>query len=250
MNRRTATAGGHCDGAGDRCQQDEGGQHPPQEVRGERNDADHKDVEHRDEGLEGSPGEEVLSPLPVEIEQRAHVDAQADEYESGQSGGGGAGAREQIAPPGGVVAGHRWPPTAAPASRALEGRGRTGAGRPERETMARKTLMPGLRFPSLATASPCPQPSAGAKATGLKLSARLGSGAGAARSGGQRAAPSGAQLVAAVICLAAGLAGIQHSADAGHRLTVSKSQQRIRGLRRVLPGHRHPGCDQPGDDGG
>jgi hypothetical protein len=52
-------------------------------VRGERDDADHKDVEHRDEGFKGSPGEEVLSPLVVEIEQRADVDAQADEYESG-----------------------------------------------------------------------------------------------------------------------------------------------------------------------
>ena len=97
-------------------------------------------------------------------------------------------AREQVAPPGGVVAGHRGLLTAAAASRVREGRGRTGARRPGRETMARKTLTPCSRFPSLATASPCPQSSAGAKATGLRpgvarLAARhAGDGGAAARS--------------------------------------------------------------------
>jgi hypothetical protein len=45
------------------------------------------------------------------------------------------------------------------------------------------------------------------------------------------------------------LAGVEHGAYSRNRLTDGESQQCIRCLPRVLLGNRHPGRDQPGDDG-
>ena len=50
--------------------------------------------------------------------------------------------------------------------------------------------------------------------------------------------------------LSHGRAGVEHRADTGDRLAAGESQQRIPGLLGVLPGLRHPGGDQPGDQRG